>query len=67
MLTGLLQLFSQLMVLKLYSDAVTVLILFIALEQIYSMQYIEASLNAFNHSLNTLSSWTCGKMVWSFC
>lgn len=56
MLTGLLQLFSQLMVLKLYSDAVTVLILFIALEQIYSMQYIEASLNAFNHSLNTLSS-----------
>ena len=35
---------------------ITVLILFIALKQTYSMQYIEASLNAFNHSLNTLSS-----------
>ena len=38
MLTRLLQLFSQLMVLKLYTYAVTGLILFIALEQIYSVQ-----------------------------
>ena len=56
MLTGLLQLASQLMVLKLYTYAVIGLILFIALEQIYSVQYTEASLNTFTHSLNTLSS-----------
>lgn len=56
MLTGLLQLASQLMVLKLYIYAVIGLILFIALEQIYSVQYTEASLNTFTHSLNTLSS-----------
>lgn len=55
MLTGLLPLVSQLMVLKLYTYAVSGLI-FIALEQIYSVQYTEACLNTFTHSLNTLSS-----------